>query len=114
MHVLAVKKKITGDVAILTISGKLMGGGETTDVHDNVKSLLTDGMKKFVIDISKIKWLNSSGLGMLISCLTSIRNAEGVLKIVGATERVNTLFMMTQLITVFETYDTVDQAVATL
>lgn len=110
---MAVKEKIQGDVAVLQISGKLMGGDETKAVHEKVKSLLADGRKKIVIDVSKVKWLNSSGLGMLISCLTSVTNADGKLKIAGATEKINSLFMITKLITVFDSYESVDRAVAT-
>ena len=107
------KEKIQGDVAIVNVSGKLMGGDETKDIHEKVKSLLADGLKKIVIDLSKVKWLNSQGLGMLISCLTSVTNADGKLKIAGATEKVNSLFMITKLITVFDSYETTDRAVAT-
>ena len=110
---MAVKAKTQDDVAVLAISGKLMGGNETKEVHEKVKNFLADGLKKIVIDLSKVKWLNSSGLGMLISCLTSVTNAEGQLKIAGATEKVNSLFMITRLITVFDSYETLDRAVAT-
>jgi anti-sigma B factor antagonist len=112
-NIMAVKEKIQGDVAVLQVSGKLMGGDETKEVHEMVKSLLADGLKKVVIDVSKVKWLNSSGLGMLISCLTSVTSAEGKLKIAGATEKINSLFMITKLITVFDSYETVDRAMAT-
>ncbi len=110
---MVVKEKIQGDLAVLAVSGKLMGGKETKQVHEKVKSLLGDGFKKIVIDLSKVKWLNSSGLGMLISCLTSITNAGGKIKIAGATEKVNNLLMITKLITVFDAYESVDRAVAT-
>lgn len=109
---MTVKEKITGDIAVVVVNGRLMGGPETKAVHDKVKSLLGDRIKKIVIDISKVKWLNSSGLGVLISCLTSVQNAEGKMKIAGATDRVNSLFMMTKLITVFDTFESVDRAVA--
>ena len=110
---MSVKEKITGDIAVLIVSGKLMGGEETKEVHEKAKSLIADGIKKIVIDLSKVKWLNSSGLGMLISCLTSVQNSEGTLKIAGATDKVNSLFMITKLITVFDTYESVDRATAT-
>lgn len=110
---MSVKEKVADGVAVLVVSGKLMGGNETKEVHEKVKSLIADGIKKIVIDIAKVKWLNSTGLGMLISCLTSVQNSEGVLKIAGATEKVNSLFMMTKLITVFDTYESVDRAKAT-
>ncbi len=109
---MAVKEKIIRDVALLSISGKLMGGDETRELHEKVKSLIADDIKKVVIDLSKVKWLNSSGLGTLISCLTSMQSANGKLKIAGATEKVNSLFMMTKLITVFESYENADRAVA--
>jgi len=110
---MAVKEKIIGNVAVLMVSGKLMGGNETREVHEKVKSLINDGLKKVVIDLSKVKWLNSQGLGMLMACFTSLRNASGDLRIAGATDRVNSLLMITKLITIFETFETADRAVAT-
>jgi anti-sigma B factor antagonist len=109
---MSVKEKIVDDVAVLTVSGKLMGGNETWDVHAKVKSLISDGLLKVVVDLSKVKWMNSQGLGMLMSCYTSLKNVKGRLKIAGATEKVNSLFMITQMITVFDTVDTADRAVA--
>lgn len=109
---MSVKSTIQNDYTILKISGKLMGGNETKEVHESVKKTLAKGIKKIVIDLSKVKWVNSQGLGILIASLTSVTNAEGQLKISGATKKVNSLFMITQLITVFETYKSVDQAVA--
>jgi len=109
---MSVKEKIVDDVAVLTVSGKLMGGPETWDVHTRVKSLIADKVNRVVIDLSKVKWVNSQGLGMLMSCFTSLKNAHGDLKIAGATQKVNSLFMLTQLITVFDTYETADRAVA--
>jgi len=110
---MAVKEKIIGNVTVLMVSGKLMGGNETREVHEKVKSLISDGLKKVVIDLSKVKWLNSQGLGMLMACFTSLRNAGGDLRIAGATDRVNSLLMITKLITIFETFETADRAVAT-
>ncbi len=109
---MAVKENMVGDVAVITVSGKLMGGGETWDVHTKIKGLIENGSKKVVVDISKVKWMNSQGLGMLMSCYSSLKNAEGQLKIAGATEKVNSLFMITQMITIFDTYETADRAVA--
>ena len=109
---MAIKEKIVGNVAVITITGNLMGGDETKEVHEKVKSLIADDIKKVVIDLSKVKWINSSGLGVLISCLTSLEKVDGALKIAGATEKVNSLFMMTKLITIFDTYETVYRATA--
>jgi anti-sigma B factor antagonist len=109
---MAIKETIKNDVAVLIVSGKLMGGPETLEVHEHVKSLISDGIKKIVIDLGKVKWMNSSGLGALMASLSSIKNAGGTLKLANVTEKVQSLFMITQLITIFETYQSVDRAVA--
>ncbi|NOY76511.1 MAG: STAS domain-containing protein [Calditrichaeota bacterium] len=107
-----IKEEIRGDVAILYLKGNLMGGPEGMQVHEKVKSLLNDKIKKIVIDLSKVKWMNSSGLGILMACLTSTQNAGGKMKISGATEKIKNLFMITKLITIFETFENADRAVA--
>ncbi len=99
------------DVYVLTLKGKLMGGPETTAVHDKVKELIEEDKKKIVLDLSKVKWMNSSGLGVIMGCFTSLKNAGGELKICGATEKVKSLFMITKLVTLFESYKNVKEAV---
>lgn len=99
------------DVSVVTIKGNLMGGPETIAVHERVKELIETDKTKVVIDLSKVKWMNSSGLGIIMGCLTSLKNAKGDLKICGATEKVKSLFMITKLITLFESYDNLDKAV---
>jgi len=107
-----IKEEIRGDVAILYLKGNLMGGPEGMEVHEKVKSLLKDKITKIVIDLSKVKWMNSSGLGILMACLASVQNAGGKMKISSATEKIKNLFMITKLITIFETYENTDRAVA--
>ncbi len=107
-----IKEEIRGDVAVLYLKGNLMGGPEGMEVHEKVKSLLSDKLKKIVVDLSKVKWMNSSGLGILMACMTSVNSAGGQLKISGTTEKIKNLFMITKLITIFETYETADRAVA--
>ena len=110
MHI---EVKEFGDVNVLDIKGNLMGGPETIAIHDKVKELIGDDKKKVVIDLSRVKWMNSSGLGTMMGCMTSLKNSEGELKLSGVTEKVKSLFMITKLITLFETYDTVEEAVDT-
>ncbi|GBD95072.1 anti-sigma-B factor antagonist [bacterium BMS3Abin05] len=107
-----IKEEIRGNVAVLFLKGNLMGGPEGMKVHEKIKSLLTDKLKNIVIDLSKVKWMNSSGLGILMACLTSVQKAGGNLKISGTTDKIKNLFMITKLITIFETYENVDRAVA--
>ena len=109
---MSVKEKIVNDVAVLTISGKLMGGPETDEVHEKIKSLIADGIKKVVLDLSKVKWMNSRGLGMMMSCYTSLVKEGGFIRLAGVAEKINSLLIMTQIVSFFETYETVDRALA--
>jgi len=89
-----------------------MGGPETTAVHDKVKELVAGKVKKIVIDLGKVKWMNSSGLGALMGSLTTAKNAGGELKLANVTDKVQSLFMITKLNTIFEAHDGVDKAIA--
>jgi anti-sigma B factor antagonist len=108
---MTIKEKMNGDVAVLTLKGNLMGEPDTADVRDKIYSLLQDDVRKIVLDMSKVKWINSSGLGTLIAALTSVKNKGGDMRLAGVSEKVESLFMITQLIKVFKTYETVDRAV---
>ena len=89
-----------------------MGGPAATDFQDEIRNLIEKGKTKVVGDLSKVNFMNSSGLGIIIIALTSLRNAGGDLKICGASERIESLLMVTKLITVFDHHRTLDQAVA--
>ncbi len=107
---MAINRKVTNHAVVLSVSGKLMGGPETVEIHEEVKSCIADGFRHIIIDLARVKWLNSAGLGVLIASLTSTRNAGGELHIVGANKKVNSLFVLTKLVTVFETFDTIGDA----
>ncbi len=109
-----IKEKIENHVAILTLSGKMMGGPETTALHDHIRGLINDGITKVVIDLGDVKWMNSSGMGVLMACTTTLKSANGQLVLARVSEKVNSLLIITQLIKVFETYETVERAVAAL
>ncbi len=107
---MAAKEKIVDDVCVLMVKGKLMGGTETDECHNRVKEIVEQGVKKFVIDLSNVKWVNSRGLGMLMACYTSLKNANGEMKLSGVTKKVNSLLMMTKLNTIFDCYDNSERA----
>ena len=109
-----IKEKFDKNVAVLGLSGKMMGGPDTAALHHHVKGLLADGTRNVVIDLKDVKWLNSSGLGTLIACKTSIDQSEGQLRLTGVTEKVQSILMISQLITIFETAESADRAVASL
>jgi len=99
-------------VIILEPKGKIMGGPDATLLHDQIHELIAQKKLHVVIDLSKVDWMNSTGLGILIAGLTTLRDNRGDLKLACVTEKIQSLLTITKLITVFEAYDTVDQAAA--
>lgn len=109
-----IKEKIEDHVAVLTLSGKMMGGPETTALHDHIRGLINDKINKVVIDLGEVRWMNSSGMGVLMACMTTLSSADGKLVLARVSDKVNSLLMITQLIKVFETYETVERARSSL
>lgn len=107
-----IKERMEGDVAVLTLSGKMMGGPETMALHERIKSLIADGIHNVVIDLHGVKWMNSSGLGVIMACMTSLQQANGKLKLASVTDKVQSIMMITKLIQVFDTYENAERAVA--
>jgi anti-sigma B factor antagonist len=103
--------RLAGDVVVLEPKGKIMGGPDAALLHDKLHDFIDQNKKKVVIDLSKVEWMNSTGLGILISGLTTMRNNGGELKLAGITEKIESLLTITKLITVFESYDNVDLAI---
>jgi anti-sigma B factor antagonist len=108
---MSIKENIIGDVAVLMIRGSLMGGDETDALRDKIYGLIEDKITKVVIDLGKVKWINSTGLGSILSGHTTLVNNGGKLNLARSTEKVQSLLMITQLMKVFENYDSVDDAV---
>jgi len=103
--------RMVDDVAILEPSGKIMGGLDATMLHEKLHECIEKGVKKVVIDLGKVDWINSTGLGLLISGFTTLRNHSGELKLANVTEKIQSLLVITRLVQVFESHDTVDSAV---
>jgi anti-sigma B factor antagonist len=98
-------------VAVLQPKGKIMGGPDATLMHDKLHDYINQGKKQVVIDLAEVDWMNSTGLGILISGLTTLRNNQGDLKLANVTGKIESLLTITKLITVFETFDSVEEAV---
>jgi len=98
-----------GNVAIMEVSGKIMGGDETTMFHGKIHEYINNNKKDFVIDLKNVDWMNSVGLGMLISALTTVKNAGGRLVLANIT-KIESILTITRLISVFEHYDSQDEA----
>ncbi|MBN1155677.1 STAS domain-containing protein [candidate division KSB1 bacterium] len=109
---MTLKEKELGNITVLELSGKIMGGPDATSLNEKLHELIEKGKTKVVADLTKVSWMNSSGLGILIGGLTTMRNNNGDLKLANVTDRIQSLLMITKLITVFETFNTLDEAVA--
>lgn len=104
------KASVFGDVVVLHLKGKLMGGPESSEVTDEIKANIAGNFKKYIIDLGEVEWMNSSGLGMLIGGLSSIRNGGGNLILARVTEKIESLLVITKLSSVFETTTSVEEA----
>ena len=104
-------KQERDDIVILELSGKIMGGPDASLLNDKLHDLVDAGKNKVIVDLAKVNWMNSSGLGILIGALTTIRNNNGELKLANVTERIKSLFIITKLITVFESHESIESAI---
>ena len=100
------------NAVVITLKGNIMGGPDGSKLHDTLHELKDQGKMNVVVDLSKVKFMNSSGLGMLISGMTTMRNAGGDLRLAKAADRIQSLLIITKLITVFKHYDSVEDAAA--
>jgi anti-sigma B factor antagonist len=97
-------------IVIFEMSGKIMGGEDETVFYGTLQKMINLNKTNFIIDLAGVEWINSLGLGLLISGLTTARNHNGVLRLARVAEKVNSLLVLTKLITVFETYDSIEEA----
>jgi anti-sigma B factor antagonist len=97
---------------IVELKGNVMGGEDTKEFNELLHKFIDEGKKNIVIDLHDVKFMNSSGLGMLIGGLTSVKKANGSFKLANVTDKIESLLVITKLITIFESHNTVEEAVA--
>jgi len=99
-----------GDVCVLGVQGKLKGCQEAEELYEEFKRCSQKHVSKFVLDLQKLDWSGSLGIGALIGCLTAARGAGGDLRLSGLNQKILQLLHITKLDGVFHIYDTVNQA----
>jgi len=104
-------KEVKG-VMVITLSGSVMGGPDAAALNDELHKLAEKKKKKIVLDIAAVQTMNSSGLGMLIGALTAVKNSGGELKIAGASEKIESLLVITRLTSMFELFPDAQAAVS--
>lgn len=108
---MALREQVVDGVAIIALKGKLLGGSETEELHRKLRQLQQQDINKIIFDLSQLKRINSSGLAALMVAKATLRNAGGDLKLVNVEGEVRSLFMITKLITIFETFTSLDRAI---
>ncbi len=108
------KMKVTEryEAIVIELKGNVLGGPEANEYSDTIKKFLSEGKKNIVIDLGEVKFMNSSGLGMLISGLTTVNKENGKLKLANVEEKIHSLLVITKLFTIFESYPSVEEAPA--
>jgi anti-sigma B factor antagonist len=102
-------REVSG-VTIVDLSGKITLGEGGTTLREEVRKLLAAGSKKIVLNLAEVSYIDSSGLGELVSAYTAVKNAGGELKLLNLTSKVRDLLVITKLVTVFDVKD--DEAAA--
>ena len=100
------------NAVVVSFQGKLMGGPDMADFHDFLKETTDSNKKNIIVDLSKVKYVNSSGIGSLISGFTSIKNAGGELVLSGLSPKIKGVLSITKLNSIFKIYDSQEEAAA--
>jgi len=99
-------------ITILDLSGRITLGEGSVTLRDAVHDVLAKGSKKILLNLENINYIDSSGIGELVSGFTSVRNAGGELKLLNLTKKVHDLLQITKLYTVFDIWDNETSAIS--
>jgi anti-sigma B factor antagonist len=110
MSHLGIQERHTGPVVILDLDGQLALGSGSTELRNVVTRMLNNGSKKILLNLKGVTYMDSSGLGELVSASARTIRQGGELKLINVAGRVYGLLAMTKLVTVFETFDSEDEA----
>ena len=94
-----------GDVTVLDVAGRITLGEGSSALRDTLRDLVSKGQKKILLNLGEVSYIDSSGIGELVSGFTTVANHGGQLKLLGLTKRVKDLLQITKLYTVFDVHD---------
>ena len=106
-----IDERTVGDVVVLDLKGRVMLGDGDEVLKDKVNSLLNQGLKKIVLNLAEVPYIDSAGLGEVVRTYTTVSRQGGKLKLLNLTKRIQDLLAITKLLTVFETYENESEAV---
>lgn len=107
------EERVAGSVAIVKVTGDItLNKGGDVLLKDKVQSLLQQGHKNVLIDLGGVSYVDSAGLGELVQAYATTKNRGGALKLLSVTKRLRDLLVVTKLLTVFDTFDSEADAIA--
>jgi anti-sigma B factor antagonist len=106
-------RTLNDGIAVVDCVGRIVFGEESTELRERVRALISSGAR-IVLNLGEVTYIDSGGLGTLVSLYTSARNADASIKLARLTRRVGDLLQVTKLLTVFDVYDTEEEAVQSL
>ena len=98
------------DILVVNCDGRIVFGEESAELRDKVKALIAQN-KRIVLNLAGVTYIDSGGLGTLVALYTTAHNAGGAIKLTNLTPRVGDLLQVTKLLTIFEVYDTEEEAI---
>src|SRR5262245_17162416 len=107
-----VEARRNGEVEILDLNGKLTLGEPTAALRDAIRNLISQGHKLILLNLAKIAYIDSAGIGELVSSFAAVEKQGGALKLVNLEKRVHGILQMTKILTVFEVFENEQAAVA--
>jgi len=104
----------SGKIGVIEVKGSLVGGEETDELRNAVADFIEQGTKNLIIDLSKVTYLNSTAIGVLVSAHTTFAKNKGRVKLCGINKSINNIFVITKLTLVFDVTETREDAVRAL
>jgi anti-sigma B factor antagonist len=109
---MTIQERVVGAVTVLDLSGKLVLGDGDALMKDKIHSLVFQGRKQIVLNMGGVSYMDSSGLGALVASSVTAKNNGGQIKLVSLTKRLQDLLSIAKLLTVFEAYDSEEEAIS--
>ena len=107
-----IETRTVGDIQILDCSGKITLGEGTMAVRNTVRDILKNNGKKIILNLADVNYIDSSGIGELVSTYTTVTNNGGQLKLLSLTKKIQELLAITKLLTVFQVFNSESEALA--
>ena len=112
MAELTISERQVGDVTVLDMDGKITIGEGSVALRTAIRRLLEEGKKKILLNLARVGYIDSSGIGELVSSYTAIGKENGQLKLLNLTQKLQDLLTITKLLTVFDVYESEEEALA--